>query len=160
MLPAPPLTDPDERISRIRFFTRKLRSRNSILVDDRRRSSGCRARMVRKRDHGCAAQARQRSEAAALAGHVHDPPLCHAEPGFTMGGFELCCGHLRFPFEGCMVDASPRQSARVPVRWPLRGAGRGQDPAFVALGRAGWAFDWRSAQPTASSSAARVSKAA
>ena len=37
MLPAPPLTDPDERISRIRFFTRKLRSRNNILVDDRRR---------------------------------------------------------------------------------------------------------------------------
>jgi hypothetical protein len=37
MFPAPPLTDPDERISRIRFFTRKLRSRNSILMDDRRR---------------------------------------------------------------------------------------------------------------------------
>jgi hypothetical protein len=34
MLPSPPLTDPDERITRIRFFTRRLRSRSSILVDD------------------------------------------------------------------------------------------------------------------------------
>lgn len=34
MLPSPPLTDPDERITRIRFFTRKLRSRYGILMDD------------------------------------------------------------------------------------------------------------------------------
>ena len=34
MLPSPPLTDPDERISRIRFFARKLRSRAGVLVDD------------------------------------------------------------------------------------------------------------------------------
>ena len=51
MLPSPPLTDPDERISRIRFFTRKLRSRNGILVDVRD-GSGYRASMARKRDHG------------------------------------------------------------------------------------------------------------
>ena len=48
MLPSPPLTDPDERISRIRFFTRKLRSRNGILVDVRD-GSGYRASMARAR---------------------------------------------------------------------------------------------------------------
>ena len=53
MLPAPPLTDPDERISRIRFFTRKLRSRNSILVDDRRR------RQWVPSEHGSEARPRQ-----------------------------------------------------------------------------------------------------
>ena len=52
MLPAPPLTDPDERISRIRFFTRKLRSRGGVSVDDRGGGRGCRASMARKRGHG------------------------------------------------------------------------------------------------------------
>jgi hypothetical protein len=33
--------------------------------------------------------------------------LCHAAPGFTMGGFELCCGHLRFPIEGCRRLTTP-----------------------------------------------------
>ena len=53
MLPAPPLTDPDERISRIRFFTRKLRSRNSILMDDLRR------RQWVSSEHGSEARPRQ-----------------------------------------------------------------------------------------------------
>ena len=50
MLPSPPLTDPDVRITRIRFFTRKLRSGDIVLVDDlgwRHRAS-----MARKRGHG------------------------------------------------------------------------------------------------------------
>jgi hypothetical protein len=34
VLPSPPLTDPDERISRIRFFARNLRSRTGVMVDD------------------------------------------------------------------------------------------------------------------------------
>jgi hypothetical protein len=34
MLPSPPLTDPDVRITRIRFFTRKLPSGDIVLVDD------------------------------------------------------------------------------------------------------------------------------
>lgn len=42
----PALRDPDERITRIRFFTRKLRSRDGILVDD----LGCRQRV--SRGHG------------------------------------------------------------------------------------------------------------
>jgi hypothetical protein len=33
-LPAPPLTDPDERITRIRFFARQVRSDDIVLVDD------------------------------------------------------------------------------------------------------------------------------
>ena len=34
MLPSPPLTDPDERISRIRFFAGELRSGDVVPVDD------------------------------------------------------------------------------------------------------------------------------
>ena len=59
MLPAPPLTDPDERIPRIRFFTRKLRSRRDILVDD----LGRRQRV--SREHGPEAWPRQIAVAAA-----------------------------------------------------------------------------------------------
>ena len=34
MSPAPPLTDPDERITRIRFFTRKFRSGGVVHIMD------------------------------------------------------------------------------------------------------------------------------
>ena len=34
MLPSPPLTDPDERISRIRFFARQIRSGDGVQVYD------------------------------------------------------------------------------------------------------------------------------
>ncbi len=34
ILPFPPLTDPDERIPPIRFFTREIRSRDDVLVDE------------------------------------------------------------------------------------------------------------------------------
>lgn len=53
MLPSPPLTDPDVRITRIRFFTRKLRSGDIVLVDD----LGWRQRVSRK--HGPEARSRQ-----------------------------------------------------------------------------------------------------
>ena len=53
MLPSPPLTDPDERISRIRFFTRKLCSRDDVVVDD------LRWRQRVSREHGAEARPRQ-----------------------------------------------------------------------------------------------------
>ena len=59
MSPAPPLTDPDERITRIRFFTRKLRSGDIVLVDD----LGWRQRV--SREHGPEARPRQFAVAAA-----------------------------------------------------------------------------------------------
>ena len=51
-------TDPDERITRIRFFTRKLGSRHGILADD----LGWRQRM--SREHGPEARPRQIAVAA------------------------------------------------------------------------------------------------
>jgi hypothetical protein len=45
-------------------------------------------------------EARQGREAGALPGHVHNPPLCHAEPGFAERGLELLRRHLRFLLEG------------------------------------------------------------
>ena len=53
MSPAPPLTDPDERISRIRFFTRKFRLRSGEPVND----LGCGQGMPR--EHGSEALPRQ-----------------------------------------------------------------------------------------------------
>jgi len=35
MFPSPPLTDPDVQVTRIRFFTRKVRSGDVVLMDDR-----------------------------------------------------------------------------------------------------------------------------
>ena len=46
VLPSPPLTHPDERISRLRFFARELCSRHGVLVDDQ----GSRQRVFR--EHG------------------------------------------------------------------------------------------------------------
>ncbi len=59
MLPAPPLTDPDERISRIRFFTRKFRLRNGEPVND----LGCGQGVPG--EHGPEARPRQIAMAAA-----------------------------------------------------------------------------------------------
>jgi len=53
------LTDPDVRISRIRFFTRKLRSRGIVLMDDK----GTRQRT--SREYGSKARPRQIAVAPA-----------------------------------------------------------------------------------------------
>ncbi len=59
MLPSPPLTDPDVRISRIRFLTRRVRSWNGVLVNDRRWRQGV------AREHGAQARPRQVTMPAA-----------------------------------------------------------------------------------------------
>jgi hypothetical protein len=59
MLPSSSLTDPDVRISRIRFFTRKLRSRGIVLMDDK----GTRQRI--SREYGSKARPRQIAVAPA-----------------------------------------------------------------------------------------------
>src|SRR5437016_11288657 len=58
MSPSPPLTDPDVRITRIRFFARKLCSGSVVLVDDQ----GWRQRIPR--EHGPEARPRQIAVAA------------------------------------------------------------------------------------------------
>src|ERR1700722_4454478 len=69
MLPSPPLTDPDVRITRIRFFTRKLRSGDIVLVDD----LGWRQRV--SREHG--PEARPRQIAVTTAPREPFPPCPH-----------------------------------------------------------------------------------
>ena len=70
MSPAPPLTDPDERITRIRFFTRKVRSGGVVPMNEQWRRQGV------SREHGMEARPRQLAVAAATgadtdeAGHA------------------------------------------------------------------------------------------
>src|SRR5229473_3643926 len=59
MLPSPPLTDPDVRITRIRFFARKLRSGDGVPVDDQGGRQGMPS------EHGPEARPRQIAVAAA-----------------------------------------------------------------------------------------------
>src|ERR1700683_196072 len=61
MSPAPPLTDPDERITRIRFFTRKFRSRGAVDVNEQWR------RQRVSREHGVEARPRQFAVATATS---------------------------------------------------------------------------------------------
>src|SRR5260370_26271151 len=59
MLPSPPLTDPDVRITRIRFFARKLRSGDGVLGADQGWRKG------RPSEHGPEARPRQIAMTAA-----------------------------------------------------------------------------------------------
>ena len=59
MLPSPPLTDPDVRITRIRFFARKLCSGDGVPVDDHSGRQGIPS------EHGPEARPRQLAVAAA-----------------------------------------------------------------------------------------------
>lgn len=69
MLPSPPLTDPDVRITPIRFFTCKVRSGDVVLVDDRgwRQGMPC--------EHG--PEARPRQNAVTAAPGEPFPPYPH-----------------------------------------------------------------------------------
>ena len=83
MSPSPPLTDPDERISRIRFFTRKLRSGSGILVDD----LGWRQRV--SREHGPEARPRQVAVAATpcepFLPYPHELVVIPSDPSAVSG---------------------------------------------------------------------------
>ena len=56
---SPPLTDPDERITRIRFFTRKFRAGGAVQVNEQWRGQRV------SREHGIEARPRQFAVAAA-----------------------------------------------------------------------------------------------
>jgi hypothetical protein len=53
---------------------------------------------------GAFVEARQGREAGTFPGHVHDPPLCNAEPGFAKRDLEHLRSHLRFLLEGTHVQ--------------------------------------------------------
>ena len=78
MLPPSSLTDPDVRITRIRFFTRKLRSRDVVLMNDK----GARQGVSRK--HGPQARPRQIAVAATpvepFLPNPHEPVVIPSDP--------------------------------------------------------------------------------
>ena len=78
MLPPSSLTDPDVRITRIRFFTRKLRSRDVVLMNDKG------ARQWISREHGSKARPRQIAVATTpvepFLPNPHEPVVIPSDP--------------------------------------------------------------------------------
>src|SRR5579875_842847 len=131
MLPAPPLTDPDERITRIRFFTRKLRSRGAVQVNEQWRWQRV------SREHGIEARPRQLAVATAtsepFSPDTHDlvviptqslaisrdaiigavPPDHSRQPGvlFTEGPMQIAPTPFRHSRESALVTVFRRYLA-------------------------------------------------
>jgi hypothetical protein len=101
-------THPDERIPRIRFFTRKLRSRYGILVDN----LGCRQRV--SREHSPEAWPRQIAVAAApcepFPPYPRDLVVVPPDPSAVSGDANEA---LPFRFELVFTHAGPRRDCKL-----------------------------------------------